>query len=158
LFDQSVRIQVGGGHNTLLTDYHHFHSLYSMLTESSTTSWGVVEDQRKKGPPDQGVDQTELGEGRRRSVKDITVNLAAGLQKKSVISDMPVKLVEMEGMRRQTATQRSIRAITQGMAPKYLHYNIWDPDSKFTPNTSDWIETAEPLSSFPDDESVTKIK
>lgn len=46
------------------------------------------------------------------------------------------------------------------MRPKYLRYNVWDPDSEFSPNTSDWTETAEPLEGPPqselDDEIVTK--
>ena len=32
--------------------------------------------------------------------------------------------------------------VVNGMRPKYLHYNIWDPDSEFTPNTADWTLTA----------------
>ena len=46
------------------------------------------------------------------------------------------------------------------MRPKYLRYNIWDPDSEFSPNTSDWTLTAKPLvgplQSALDDEIVTK--
>jgi hypothetical protein len=46
------------------------------------------------------------------------------------------------------------------MRPRYLRYNIWDPDSDFSPNTSDWTLTAEPLEGPPqsalDDEAVTK--
>jgi hypothetical protein len=48
----------------------------------------------------------------------------------------------------------------RGMRPKYLRYNIWDPDSDFSPNTSDWTLTAEPLEGPPPpalaDELVTK--
>jgi hypothetical protein len=46
------------------------------------------------------------------------------------------------------------------MKPKYLRYNIWDPESEFSPNTADWTKTAEPLEGPPqselDDEAVTK--
>jgi hypothetical protein len=46
------------------------------------------------------------------------------------------------------------------MRPKYLRYNIWDPDSDFSPNTADWTLTAEPLEGPPqselDDEVVKK--
>ena len=48
------------------------------------------------------------------------------------------------------------------MRPKYLRYNIWDPDSEFTPNTADWTLTAKPLEGPPqsalDDEPVTQTK
>ena len=50
--------------------------------------------------------------------------------------------------------------VMNGMRPKYLRYNIWDPSSELTPNTSDWTLTAEPLEGPPqsalDDEPVTK--
>ena len=46
------------------------------------------------------------------------------------------------------------------MRPKYLRYNIWDPDSDFSPSVSDWTLTAAPLEGPPrsalDDEVVTK--
>jgi hypothetical protein len=46
------------------------------------------------------------------------------------------------------------------MRPKYLRYNIWDPKSDFSPNTSDWTLTAEPLEGPPqsvlDDEVVSR--
>jgi hypothetical protein len=46
------------------------------------------------------------------------------------------------------------------MRPKYLRYNLWDPESDFTPNTADWTLTAEPLEGPPqsalDDEPVKK--
>ena len=46
------------------------------------------------------------------------------------------------------------------MVPKYLRYNVWDPESNFTPNTAVWTEVAEPLVGPPpcvlDDDEVTK--
>lgn len=59
------------------------------------------------------------------------------------------------------ALRRNIsEAVSNGMRPRYLRHNIWDPDSEFTPNTSDWTLTAKPLEGPPqsalDDEPVTK--
>ena len=31
------------------------------------------------------------------------------------------------------------------LAPRYLRYNVWDPESDFTPTTAEWTETAKPL-------------
>ena len=46
------------------------------------------------------------------------------------------------------------------MRPKYLRYNLWDPDSDFSPSVSDWTLTATPLEGPPlsalNDEAVTK--
>lgn len=63
-------------------------------------------------------------------------------------------------MERHLVRQKGTREMTNGMRPKYLCYNIWDPNSDFSPNTSDWTLTAEPLEGPPqsalDDELVTK--
>ena len=63
----------------------------------------------------------------------------------------------MEGL---PALRRKTNTVTNGMRPKYLRYNIWDPDSDFSPNTADWTLTAKPLEGPPqtalDDETVTK--
>jgi hypothetical protein len=32
-----------------------------------------------------------------------------------------------------------------GSRPKYLRYNLWNPDSQFSPTVADWSETAIPL-------------
>ena len=46
------------------------------------------------------------------------------------------------------------------LAPRYLRYNVWDPESDFTPTTAEWTETAKPLSRPPqsvlDDPIATK--
>jgi hypothetical protein len=56
--------------------------------------------------------------------------------------------------------QRNTKETVHGIKPKYLRYNIWDPDSDFTPNTSDWTRTAAPLVGPPqselDNDIVTK--
>jgi hypothetical protein len=135
---------------------------YSMLTELSTTScqWGAEENPGEVGQSGQAVDQAGQEEGRRKSVEDITVRSAASSLKKNVTSVMRVKSVGKVDMGKQTAVPKSINTITQSMTPKYLHYNIWDPDSDFTPNTSSWTESAEPLCCLPqselDDVLVTK--
>jgi len=36
--------------------------------------------------------------------------------------------------------------------PEYLCYNLWNPDSDFTPSTADWTESALPLSDPPQSE------
>jgi hypothetical protein len=63
-------------------------------------------------------------------------------------------------MGRRPVPQKNVSEVTDGMRPKYLRYNIWDPNSDFSPSTSDWTLTAEPLEGPPqsalDDEVVTK--
>ena len=63
-------------------------------------------------------------------------------------------------MERHPAPQKNLSEVANGMRPKYLRYNIWDPDSDFSPNTSDWTLTAKPLEGPPqsalEDEAVTK--
>ena len=66
----------------------------------------------------------------------------------------------MGDMENLPVPQRSIRDTTYGMKPKYLRYNVWNPESDFSPSTSDWTLTAEPLEGPPqselDDENVKK--
>ena len=63
-------------------------------------------------------------------------------------------------MGKQLAPQRSVSTVTDGMRPKYLRYNIWDPNSDFSPSVSDWTLTAEPLEGPPlsalNDEVITE--
>ena len=63
-------------------------------------------------------------------------------------------------MERLPVPPRNTSDILYGMKLRYLRYNIWDPDSDFSPNTADWTLTAEPLEGPPqsalDDEVVTK--
>ena len=63
-------------------------------------------------------------------------------------------------MEEPLAPRRKTNTVTNGMRPKYLRYNIWDPDSDFSPNTADWTLIARPLEGPPqaalDDEVVTK--
>jgi hypothetical protein len=60
----------------------------------------------------------------------------------------------------QPVLQKSISDATYGMKPKYLRHNIWKPETDFSPNSSDWTLTAEPLEGPPqselDDENVKK--
>ena len=97
---------------------------------------------------------------RKKSVEDSTVRMDVDSQKKNVITNIPARNVEREDTENQPALRRNIREVTDGMRPKYLHYNIWDPNSEFSSSVSDWTLTAEPLEGPPrsalDDEAVTK--
>ena len=66
----------------------------------------------------------------------------------------------MEDTENHPVPQRDIRDATYGLKPKYLRYNVWNPESDFSPTTSDWTLTAEPLEGPPqselDDENVKK--
>ena len=72
---------------------------------------------------------------------------------------MPAKDAEKETTESRPVP-RSTKERVYGMRPKYLRYNIWDPDSEFTPDTASWTETAEPLEGPPqselEDEAVTR--
>ena len=63
-------------------------------------------------------------------------------------------------MGKRPALQKNLNEVTNGMKPRYLRYNIWDPDTDLSANTSDWTLTAKPLEGPPqsalDNESVTK--
>ena len=97
---------------------------------------------------------------RKKTVGDSTVRMDVDSQKKNVITNIPARNVEREDTENQPALPRNIREVTDGMRPKYLRYNIWDPSSEFSPSVSDWTVTAEPLEGPPrsalDDEAVTK--
>ena len=66
----------------------------------------------------------------------------------------------MGGRPAPAASRKNISEVTNGMRPRYLRYNIWDPSSDFSPSTSDWTLTAEPLEGPPrsalEDDVVTK--
>jgi hypothetical protein len=50
LYDHSVRNQVGGGQNTLLTDYHKFHRLGEAILHADGIEYGNTNGARKGGP------------------------------------------------------------------------------------------------------------
>lgn len=81
-------------------------------------------------------------------------------QKVTATINMCSEHVEKKGMASQPALLKRIKNPVHGMVPKYLRYNVWDPESNFTPNTAVWTEVAEPLVGPPpcvlDDDEVTK--
>ena len=104
-----------------------------------------AETERKRG--DQGrEDPTKPKEAKRTSARGLTVRRDANsVKKKNVITNTPARDAEKTDMESPTAMQKSTKAVTNSMVPKYLHYSIWDPKSNFSPNTSNWTEKAEPL-------------
>jgi hypothetical protein len=80
----------------------------------------------------------------------------------NVTTSSYARCVAREDTGRSPALPGNIRnsEVKHGMTPKYLCYNIWDPESDSSPNTSDWTEITEPLEGPPqselDDEEVTK--
>lgn len=98
--------------------------------------------------------------GRRRSAGGSTPRLDVDLPRTTASTSIRVGVAEKEGMGSPPASRRNISEAPNGMRPKYLRYNIWDPDSEFSPNTSDWTLTAKPLVGPPqsalDNEVVTK--
>ena len=103
-----------------------------------------VEMERKGG--DQGrEDPTKPKEAKRTSAGGSTVRRDANLVKKNVITNTPARDAEKTDMESPTAMWKSTKAVTNGMVPKYLRYNVWDPESNFSPNTSNWTEKVELL-------------
>jgi hypothetical protein len=97
---------------------------------------------------------------RKTPAKDLTARADVDSQRKSATTSTSVKVVGRSDTERPLVLPKSNSEVTNGMRPKYLRYNIWDPDSEFTPNTSDWTLTAEPLEGPPqsalDDEPVAR--
>ena len=97
---------------------------------------------------------------RRMPAEDLMARMDVVSPKKTVSTSTSARSVVREDTEKQPVPQRSISEVTDGMRPKYLRYNIWDPDSDFSPSVSDWTLTAEPLEGPPrsalDDEAVTK--
>lgn len=90
------------------------------------------------------VDQN-LEEERKTSTNISIVKLGVNSTKRNATTDMHAKDVERETMERPTVSLKVLREPKYRMLPKYLRYNLWDPKSDFSPNTSDWTETVAPL-------------
>lgn len=122
---------------------------YSMSMELNTASKeGMVG--RQEGLQRQ-VEAKEEG-GKRTS--------DASFQKKIASTDTCAVCAGKEDTENWHVPPKRSKDLIHGMAPKYLCYNIWDPESDFTPNMADWTEVAEPLAGPPqcvlEDEVVTK--
>ena len=109
-----------------------------MQTELSIRAMGV------KCHPKEG---TNLGKekGPRR------ISATVSMERQDVISSRTsaITSISAEGVGKEDMVsihaQKSSKETVHGMRPKYLHHNIWDPDSDFSPNTADWTLTAKPL-------------
>ena len=64
-------------------------------------------------------------------------------QRKTATTGMSAKGVKRGDMGRCPALQKNLSEVTNGMKPRYLHYNIWDLDTDLSANTSDWTLTAD---------------
>lgn len=97
---------------------------------------------------------------KKTSADVLTAQADVASQRTSASTSTSAKGVGRSDMGRLPALPKSSSETANGLRPKYLRYNIWDPDSEFTPNTSDWTLTAEPLKGSPqsalDDEPVSK--
>ena len=107
------------------------------------------ETDRKREDQGSQVAETEQEEAKRTSVEDSTVKEGASSEKRNVIINIPARGAKRMVTESPTAMQKNIRKATNGMVPKYLHYNVWDPKSDFSPNTANWTEKAEPLAGVP---------
>ena len=129
-----------------------------MLMESNTR----VEAREKAR--EETVQRRERAHQKRTFAGASTARADVASQMRSAITSTSAKVVEKLDMERTPAppTNHSELQVINGMRPKYLRYNIWDPDSEFTPNTADWTLTAKPLEGPPqlalDDEPVTQTK
>jgi hypothetical protein len=93
----------------------------------------------------------EREKGRRRTSVNVSMDKQdVVLQRTSVITDMSAKGAEKEDTVNSPVQQRSTKESMYGMRPKYLRYNIWDPNSDFSPSTADWTLTAKALEGPPD--------
>jgi hypothetical protein len=72
--------------------------------------------------------------------------------KMNVSTNTTVSSVEKGVMKNQTAKLTPSKNHRIGMTPRYLHFNLWDPTIDSTCCTSDWTETAKPLSCPPPEE------
>lgn len=102
---------------------------------------------------------TEKEETKRKSAENLTVRKGANSQRKNVTTNTCVNRVEKVDMEGPRAMPKSTREVLHSMTPKYLRYNVWDPETEFSPSSADWTETAEPLVGIPsselEDASVT---
>ena len=130
---------------------------YCTPMELSTEEVGKEVQREEKG-------QTKEGHQRKTSAEDLIARMDVDIPKRNVTTSISVGSVERQGTERHPATlptPRSTSGAAYWMRPRYLRYNIWDPSLDFSPSTSDWTLTAEPLEGPPqsalEDEAVTKV-
>ena len=121
---------------------------------------GLNIEEPERDHPKEGKDLRKEGPQRKISVEGSTAKMGVDTQKKNVTIVTPARSVGRGIMGKHPVLQRNHSEVANGLRLKYLRYNIWDPSSDFSPNTSDWTLTAEPLEGPPqsalDDEIVTK--
>lgn len=126
---------------------------YCMPTESSI-------EQEERGQQKEETGRTKETPLKRMSAEGSMAKRDAPSQRKNATTSMSARDAEREATGSSPVPQRNTREVTNGMRPKYLRHNIWDPESDFSPNTSDWTLTAEPLEGPPqsalDDEVVKR--
>jgi hypothetical protein len=119
-----------------------------------------IEEEEERVHQKEGTVQRKESLPKKTSAEGLTARTGVDSQKRSAITNTFVKAVERSGMERVLAPPKSNSEVTNGMRPRYLRYNIWDPNSESTPNTAVWTLTAEPLERPPqsalDDEPVAK--
>ena len=101
-----------------------------MQTELSIRAMGV------KGRPKEGTNLGKEKDPRR-------IYATVSMERQDVISSRTsaITSISAEGVGKEDmvsiCAQKSSKETVHGMRPKYLHHNIWDPDSDFSPNTAD---------------------
>ena len=140
---------------------------YSPIISTSTTSakqyctpTGLSTKEVEKEGPRVEKGLTREDHRRKISAEGLTVRTDASSHKMNVTTNTSARNAVTEDTGGHPAQQKSTSEVTYGMRPRYLRYNIWDPSSDFSPSTSDWTLTAEPLEGPPqsalEDEAVSK--
>ncbi|KAJ3503737.1 hypothetical protein NLJ89_g8304 [Agrocybe chaxingu] len=120
LFDASVRNLVGGGQNTLLTDYDRFHNLAESILHADGVEYASAgTSSSKRGGEAKGGHSKQGGSGRKK------VEIC-----KRFNGDRGCEYNEDDCFYKH---------------PRYLRYNVWDPESDLSPTTAEWTESAIPL-------------
>jgi hypothetical protein len=154
--------------NQSATGWEEVRTSYSPIINASATSArpsctptvSSTREEEERGRQKEATAPREESLPRRTSAGDLTGKVDAGSRRRNATTSMFARVAERSDTERLPALQRNSSEVTNEIRPKYLRYNIWDPNSEFTPNTSDWTLTAEPLEGPPqsafDNKPVTK--
>jgi hypothetical protein len=132
LLNQSVQNQVRGGQNVLLMGSKILAKPFCIPTESNIAK----EDQADLGELTQKPRErkTKFAEG-------LTLQKVVDSVKTDVSINTTVSSVEKEVTENQTAKLTLSKNYQNGMTPRYLRFNLWDPSINSTRCTSDWTKT-----------------
>ena len=72
-------------------------------------------------------------------------SMIKGAIPQSVDIDMHANFAEAQTMEKQHVAPPQRIEVDYGMRPKYLRYNIWNPEGNLSVTTAEWTETATPL-------------